>query len=232
MPNGSLDKFIFGEPKIILTWEQRFKIIKGVASGLVYLHEEWEQTVIHRDIKAGNVLLDSEMNGRLGDFGFAKLYEHGANPNTTKVVGTLGYLAPELTKRASPPQVQMWSILEVVDSRLQGKYDETQAVVVIKLGLLCSNNAPAKRPSMRQVMRYLEGEMALPQVLAAPGEFDGKKVDDNGRCGSLGFEDSVHSYPSYEKGSTWWSVEGDVDLEAGSPLSSSCRGEWELDIKE
>ncbi|KAL0452839.1 UNVERIFIED_CONTAM: L-type lectin-domain containing receptor kinase S.4 [Sesamum latifolium] len=266
MPNGSLDKYIFGEPKIILTWEQRFKIIKGVASGLVYLHEEWEQTVIHRDIKAGNVLLDSEMNGRLGDFGFAKLYEHGANPTTTKVVGTLGYLAPELTKTGKPTTSSdvyafgvlllevvcgrrpieakampeelflvdwVWdkwkqgSILEVVDSRLKGQYDETQAIVVIKLGLLCSNNAPAKRPSMRQVMRYLEGEME-----AAPGEFDGKKVDDNGRCGSPGFEDSVLSYPSYEKGSTWWSVEGDVDLEAGSPLSSSCRGEWELDIKE
>ncbi|KAJ1400953.1 Serine/threonine-protein kinase, active site [Sesbania bispinosa] len=102
MPNGSLDKYLFDQPRAILSWEQRFKIIKGVALGLVYLHEEWEQTVIHRDIKAGNVLLDSEMNGRLGDFGLAKLYEHGANPNTTCVVGTLGYLAPELTRTGKP----------------------------------------------------------------------------------------------------------------------------------
>ncbi|KAJ7960142.1 Lectin receptor kinase [Quillaja saponaria] len=102
MPNGSLDKYLFDEPKTILTWKQRFKIINGVASGLLYLHEEWEQKVIHRDIKAGNVLLDTELNGRLGDFGLAKLYEHGSNPSTTRVVGTLGYLAPELTRIGKP----------------------------------------------------------------------------------------------------------------------------------
>ncbi|KAK8930628.1 L-type lectin-domain containing receptor kinase S.4 [Platanthera zijinensis] len=103
MPNGSLDNFIFTRtsPAIsrpVLTWENRFRILRGVASGLLYLHEEWESIVIHRDVKASNVLLDGELNGRLGDFGLAKLHEHGANPSTTRVVGTLGYLAPELTR--------------------------------------------------------------------------------------------------------------------------------------
>ncbi|XP_058112756.1 L-type lectin-domain containing receptor kinase IV.1-like [Magnolia sinica] len=98
MPNGSLDKFLFDHPNSLLTWHQRFWIIKGVASGLLYLHEEWEQVVIHRDIKASNVLLDREMNGRLGDFGLARMYDHGNDPQTTHMVGTLGYLAPELTR--------------------------------------------------------------------------------------------------------------------------------------
>jgi hypothetical protein len=105
MPNGSLDKYLYVEDgKPSLNWVQRFHIIKGIASGLLYLHEEWDQVVIHRDIKASNVLLDNEMNARLGDFGLAKLYDHGIDAQTTHVVGTMGYIAPELarTGKASP----------------------------------------------------------------------------------------------------------------------------------
>ncbi|XP_010910581.3 L-type lectin-domain containing receptor kinase IV.2, partial [Elaeis guineensis] len=97
MPNGSLDKFLFHGEQPALTWSQRFQIIKDVSSGLHYLHEGWEQVVIHRDIKASNVLLDREFNGKLGDFGLARLYSRGANPQTTHIVGTLGYLAPEIS---------------------------------------------------------------------------------------------------------------------------------------
>jgi serine/threonine protein kinase len=114
MPNGSLDKYLYsssssssssqGEISSKLSWAQRFHIIKGVASGLLYLHERWEKVVVHRDIKASNVLLDRDMNGQLGDFGLARLYDHGTDSQTTHVVGTVGYLSPELlrTGRASP----------------------------------------------------------------------------------------------------------------------------------
>ncbi|XP_039052563.1 L-type lectin-domain containing receptor kinase SIT2-like [Hibiscus syriacus] len=98
MPNGSLDKFLFSNSMPNLSWGQRFQILKGVASALLYLHEEWEQVVLHRDIKASNILLDANFNGRLGDFGLAKLYDHGSNPSTTRVVGTVGYIAPELAR--------------------------------------------------------------------------------------------------------------------------------------
>ncbi|KAF7081590.1 hypothetical protein CFC21_085516 [Triticum aestivum] len=98
MPNGCLDTYLHKKDKPTLGWDQRLHIIKGVAAGLVYLHEDWEQVVIHRDIKVSNVLLDDGMNGRLGDFGLARLHGHEADAHTTRVAGTWGYIAPELAR--------------------------------------------------------------------------------------------------------------------------------------
>ncbi|KAA8516397.1 hypothetical protein F0562_016690 [Nyssa sinensis] len=98
MPNASLDKMLFNKLETTLNWNQRFKIIKDVASGLAYLHEEWVEVIIHRDIKASNVLLDGELNGKLGDFGLARCCNHGKDPQTTHLAGTLGYIAPELAR--------------------------------------------------------------------------------------------------------------------------------------
>jgi serine/threonine protein kinase len=133
MPNGSLDRYLHDgeEDNSVLGWAQRFRIIKGIASGLLYLHEEWEKVVVHRDIKASNVLLDDEMNGRLGDFGLARLYDHGADPQTTHVVGTIGYLAPELARsgNATPPTDVFafgMFVLEVVCGQRPVNHQNTQ----------------------------------------------------------------------------------------------------------
>ncbi|TYI03732.1 hypothetical protein ES332_A11G361400v1 [Gossypium tomentosum] len=98
MPNGSLDKFLYHQPNSSLNWTQRFKIIKDVASALFCLHQQWVQVIIHRDIKPANVLIDSDMNARLGDFGLAKQCDLGNDPQTYHVAGTLGYMAPELAR--------------------------------------------------------------------------------------------------------------------------------------
>ncbi|CAL1371892.1 unnamed protein product [Linum trigynum] len=102
LPNGSLDQHLFGE-KLMLPWSVRYKIALGLASGLLYLHEEWEQCVVHRDIKSSNVMLDSQFNAKLGDFGLARLVDHELGSQTTVLAGTMGYLAPECvtTGRAS-----------------------------------------------------------------------------------------------------------------------------------
>ncbi|KAL5973401.1 hypothetical protein ACLOJK_030051 [Asimina triloba] len=209
MPNGSLDKLLYAdERKPILDWNRRFRILQGVASALQYLHEEWNQVVVHRDVKASNVLLDADLNGRLGDFGLARLYDHGGNPHTTHVVGTFGYIAPEMARTgkattcadvfafgafmlevacgrrpilskgssSSSSSEEKMLLVEYVwewwrrgrisgaaDPKLGSDYVAEEMELVLKLGLLCSQPVPAARPSMRQVVQFMEGNAVLLQ---------------------------------------------------------------------
>ncbi|KAF5731898.1 Chain H family protein [Tripterygium wilfordii] len=94
MPKGSLYSHLF-EHNSLLTWKVRYKIAQGLASGLLYLHEELEQCVVHRDIKTSNIMLDSNFNAKLGDFGLARLVDHEKGSQTTILAGTMGYMAPE-----------------------------------------------------------------------------------------------------------------------------------------
>ncbi|KAL2328210.1 hypothetical protein Fmac_021637 [Flemingia macrophylla] len=197
MENGSFDKRIFdGDENTIFGWGKRVKVLKDVAHGILYLHEGWQVKVLHRDIKASNVLLDKDMNARLGDFGLARMHDHEQiAAHTSQVVGTVGFMAPELihTGRAST-QTDVFSfgvlVLEVVcgrrpneenkpalvswlrrlvergeecsalDERIKGRgqYNNNEVERVLHLGLLCTHHDPHVRPSMRQVVKVLEGE--------------------------------------------------------------------------
>ncbi|CAA7021567.1 unnamed protein product [Microthlaspi erraticum] len=155
-----------------LTWEQRFKIIKNVASALLYLHQEWVQVIIHRDIKPANVLIDHEMNARLGDFGLAKLYDQGFDPQTSKVAGTFGRLIERREAKNEEILVdwilELWEkekIFDAAEESIRQEQNRGQLELVLKLGLLCSQQAESIRPDMSAVMRILNGVLQLPDNL-------------------------------------------------------------------
>ncbi|KAG7957007.1 hypothetical protein I3843_11G153300 [Carya illinoinensis] len=101
MENNSLARALFGreEHKLHLDWPTRKKICLGIARGLAYLHEESRLKIVHRDIKATNVLLDKDLNAKISDFGLAKLDEEENTHISTRIAGTIGYMAPEYAMR-------------------------------------------------------------------------------------------------------------------------------------
>lgn len=166
MPNGSLDSHLFGG-KVMLTWNVRYKIALGLASAVLYLHEEWEQCIVHRDIKSSNVVLDSNFNAKLGDFGLARLVDHELGSQTTVLAGTMGYLAPEC-----------------VTTGKASKESDVYSFGVVALEVACGRKPvePRQEPSKVRLVEWVWDLYGKGQLLeAADGrlskEFDERQME-------------------------------------------------------
>ncbi|EEC78865.1 hypothetical protein OsI_19220 [Oryza sativa Indica Group] len=147
LENGSLDRAIFGDSNLNLDWVMRFEIILGIARGLTYLHEESSVRIVHRDIKASNVLLDTNLIPKISDFGLAKLYDE----NQTHAWGLY----------------EMDQALGIVDPSLK-EFDKDEAFRVIYVALVCTQGSPHQRPPMSKVVTMLTGDVDVAKVVTKP----------------------------------------------------------------
>ncbi|KAH1250333.1 BRASSINOSTEROID INSENSITIVE 1-associated receptor kinase 1 [Glycine max] len=201
MSNGSVASCLRDRPESQppLEWPKRKNIALGAARGLAYLHDHCDPKIIHRDVKAANILLDDDFEAVVGDFGLAKLMDYKDTHVTTAVRGTIGHIAPEylstgkssektdvfgygvmllelitgqrafdLARLANDDDVMLldWvkALLKdkrletLVDTDLEGKYEEAEVEELIQVALLCTQSSPMERPKMSEVVRMLDGE--------------------------------------------------------------------------
>uniref|UniRef100_A0A0D9X5C4 non-specific serine/threonine protein kinase n=1 Tax=Leersia perrieri TaxID=77586 RepID=A0A0D9X5C4_9ORYZ len=196
LENGSLDRALFGTKSLNLDWPTRFEIILGVARGLVYLHEESSVRIVHRDIKASNVLLDTDLTPKISDFGLAKLYDEKKTHISTKIAGTLGHLTekadvfafgvvaletvagrPNTNNSLEEDKIYLfewaWGLYErdqafgIVDPKLK-EFNRKEVLRVICAALLCTQGSPHQRPPMSRVVAILTGDIEVTEVVTKP----------------------------------------------------------------
>lgn len=207
MKNGSLHDHLFGSEGTKLSWPVRQNIAVGTARGLAYLHYGAQPKILHRDIKASNILLDENFEAKVADFGLARFTPEGMTHVSTRVAGTLGYVAPEyalygqLTEKSDVYSFGVvllellsgkkaflssdggqntlltdwaWSLvrkgkpLDVIEDGMEDLGPKEVMEKFVLIAVLASHPQLHARPTMDQIVKILETDLAVPTIPERP----------------------------------------------------------------
>uniref|UniRef100_A0A0E0PJQ5 non-specific serine/threonine protein kinase n=1 Tax=Oryza rufipogon TaxID=4529 RepID=A0A0E0PJQ5_ORYRU len=187
LENGSLDRAIFGQNSFNLDWATRFEIILGIARGLTYLHEESSVRIVHRDIKASNILLDIDLTPKISDFGLAKLYDENQTHVSTGIAGTIGYLAPEYAMRGRlTEKADVFAFGVVMLETIAGRPNTDNSLEESKIYLF-EWGSPHQRPPMSKVVAMLTGDVDVVKVVKKPSYITEWQLRGGGNCSYKGY---------------------------------------------
>ncbi|KAG5101614.1 hypothetical protein JHK84_046583 [Glycine max] len=186
MKNRSLDLIIYGKSDQFLNWSTRFQIILGVARGLQYLHEDSHLRIVHRDIKASNILLDEKFQPRIGDFGLARFFPEDQAYLSTQFAGTLKNTDLTLASEKQYLPEYAWKLyeksmlMEIVDPKLQEQgIEEKDVMQAFHVALLCLQPHADLRPAMSEIVAMLTFKVEMVTAPMRPIFVDRRRVMDD-----------------------------------------------------
>ncbi|KAK1323504.1 Receptor-like cytosolic serine/threonine-protein kinase RBK1 [Acorus calamus] len=164
-PHGSLASLLHGS-KGSLDWTIRFKVALGIAEGLLYLHQGCHRRIIHRDIKASNILLTEDYEPQISDFGLAKwLPDQWTHHVVFPIEGTFGTSSSRFKSSSlviwAKPFLDSWDTKELVDPSMKGVYNHEEMKLAMVAASMCIHHLSAMRPPMKQVVQLLKGEETI-----------------------------------------------------------------------